>query len=272
MAIAETFTAVEKEYGFDAVQVILLLELANAENLYTYPLAEEKDISDEQFIFAAQDLLTRQFIEYSSGDGLCAFGLTEKARDLLGPMFQPERVLEVVSAWEGTVPALIYMGHGSRCTVTQWHNESGYIGISCLDTREIAGWLADAGFLPTQPFATVREAETVQRYDAQMRLNRDRIRTNLVVHPGEPPALWAMQENVRSAVKVFDVTPKKAYGDRLYVFLETETESWILSDLSPDFDPGETGNVEENFKMQDAQWSLEPDSIEYRNNLWRDLI
>lgn len=84
----------------------------------------------------------------------------------------------------------------------------------------------------------------------------------------------------------------------LYVFLQTETESWILTDR-----PGQGGesmtarqtmdgnvidsnpinqnavnsNVIDGIEGDESEtdavsWSILPDSLEYRENIWRDLI
>ena len=67
MAILETFKGTETEVGFSAVQIILLIELGQAQDAYTYPLPEEEDITDEDYILAAQDL--QHLCPGKSGDG-----------------------------------------------------------------------------------------------------------------------------------------------------------------------------------------------------------
>ena len=201
---SQALTGAETEYGFDVIQIALLLELGNAGNIHTYPLPEEEDISDEHYIQAARDLLTRGLIENDSGNAFCGFRLTQKARDLLGPMLRPDHVLEVVSAWEGTLPALVYSDGGPRCTATQWDGGSGWVGVTSLDCRRLGAWLEDEGFLPDQPFETAAEAERALRHDDQLRGSRDRIRSDLICHPEEPPVLWAVQDHVRSAMQSVD--------------------------------------------------------------------
>ena len=107
MAIMESFTGAETEYGFSAVQIILLLELADAKNIFTYPLPEEENITDENYILAAQDLMARGYIENTAGEGRgnCGLRLTSKAMDLFESMIDPVCVVEVISPWTGVLPA-----------------------------------------------------------------------------------------------------------------------------------------------------------------------
>lgn len=299
MAILGAFRQAETEYGFSAVQIILVLELADAKNIYTYPLPEEGDISDESYILAAQDLMSRGFIESAEGEKGSQYGLrlTPKAVNLFESMIDPVRVVEVVSAWTGTIPALIYRGRGPLCTVSRWDSAGGYIGISLLDPAEIGDWLDEQGFLPGQPFESIREAQKAMRYDPQMEEKRGQVMDNLVCHPQEPPSLWALQENVRCAVKSCGISPGKSavppempqpYSEIsgeaaeeasetaadtaqvftgsgpacLYVFLDTDTESWILTGT------GENGEGTQSGRA----WSIEPDSIEYREKIWRNIL
>ena len=143
MAIMESFTGAETEYGFSAVQIILLLELADAKNIITYPLPEEENITDENYILAAQDLMARGFIENTAGEGRgnCGLRLTSKAMDLFESMIDPVCVVEVISAWTGVLPAAVYRGRGPFCTVSRWDSEGGYIGISRMDCSRIGEWL-----------------------------------------------------------------------------------------------------------------------------------
>ena len=306
MAILGAFREAETEYGFSAVQIILVLELADAKNIYTYTLPEDGKISDESYILAAQDLMARGFIENAEGEqgGLYRLRLTPKAVNLFESMIDPVRVLEVISAWTGTIPALIYRGRGPLCTVSRWDSAGGYIGISLLDPERIGDWLDEEGFLPGQPFDSIREAQKAVRYDPQMEEKRGQILDSLVCHPQEPPALWAVQGNVRCAVKSYGISQERndagpiahetapdSSGAReavsagtseavpetaadtagiftgsgpgcLYVFLETDTESWIL-----------TGTGENRDGLQSGQeWSIEPDSIEYRQKIWRNIL
>lgn len=316
MAKMELFRGAETEYGFSAVQIILVLELADAKNIYTYPLPEEETISDESYILAARDLMARGFIENSQGGGLCGLQLTAKARSLFESMIDPVRVVEVISAWSGTVPVLIYRGRGRVCTVSRWDSAGGYIGISLLDCGRIGEWLEEEGFLPGQPFESIREGQKALQYDPQMEESRSRIRGSLVCHPQEPPSLWAIQENVRSAVKSYEISPVMAddpgmrlpdlpdpaqtAGTRadtpcvftgagpgsLYVFLETDTESWILSGADEEGRENKgtekkgTGTGSEDYARFDENafaetgqdWSIEPDSLEYREKIWRNIL
>ncbi len=311
MAKMERFRGAETEYGFSAVQIILVLELADAENIYTYPLPEEEIISEESYILAARDLMARGFIENTQEGSLCGLQLTAKARDLFESMIDPVRVVEVISAWSGTVPVLIYRGRGHVCTVSRWDSEGGYIGISLLDCGRIGEWLEEEGFLPGQPFESIREGQKALQYDPQMEESRSRIRGSLVCHPQEPPSLWAIQENVRSAVKSYEISPFMGNGPgmllsdslafvqtaetgadtpcvftgagpgSLYVFLETDTESWILSgtDRKGTAKKGTGSGSEERARFDEntfaeagQDWSIEPDSLEYREKIWRNIL
>lgn len=303
MAVLKAFKGTEIEHGFNVVQIILVLELADAKHIYTYPLPEEESISDENYIQAAQDLMARGFIENAQEEGGSRYGLrlTPKAMNLFESMIDPVRVTEVISAWTGTIPALIYQGRGAACTVSRWDSAGGYIGISLLDPERIGEWLDEEGFLPGQPFETIREAQKAMRYDPKMQEIQRQVMDGLVCHPQEPPSLWAVQKNVRCAIKSYDISPKKTgaadasyvmppdqkavreaeekttseiteeteqlfTGEGpgcLYVFLDTDTESWILTDT------GESGAG----SAQDSQrWSIEPDSAEYRKKIWRKIL
>ena len=75
---------------------------------------------------------------------------------------------------------------------------------------------------------------------------------------------------------------------RMYVFLQTETESWILTDRpeqgGESMTAGQTMDrnvtdsnaiysIEGDGSGTDAElWSILPDSLEYRETIWRDLI
>lgn len=339
MAIMESFTGAETEYGFSAVQIILLLELADAKNIITYPLPEEENITDENYILAAQDLMARGFIENTAGEGRgnCGLRLTSKAMDLFESMIDPVCVVEVISAWTGVLPAAVYRGRGSFCTVSRWDSEGGYIGISRMDCSRIGEWLDVEGYLPEQPFESIREAQKSLQYDPLMEDNRFRVRKGLICHPQQPTALWALQENVRCAIRSYatsqtgtaaktlmqtgagaaammqtgsdaaaviqigndghsmtgegtDFLPTKTESGALYVFLETDSESWILTDTgagdsdlaytfqNDDITGRETGNeliIEDergDGAAADFRWALVPDSLEYRTKIWRTIL
>lgn len=329
MAIMESFTGAETEYGFSAVQIILLLELADAKNIFTYPLPEEENITDENYILAAQDLMARGFIENTAeeGRGNCGLRLTSKAMDLFESMIDPVCVVEVISAWTGVLPAAVYRGRGPFCTVSRWDSEGGYIGISRMDCSRIGEWLDVEGYLPEQPFESIREAQKSLQYDPLMEDNRFRVRKGLICHPQQPTALWALQENVRCAIRSYatsqtgtaaktlmqtgagaaavmqigndghsitgegtDFLPTKTESGALYVFLETDSESWILTDTGAgdsdlaytfqddDITGKETGNeliIEDergDGAAADFRWALVPDSLEYRTKIWRTIL
>ena len=328
MAIMESFTGAETEYGFSAVQIILLLELADAKNIFTYPLPEEENITDENYILAAQDLMARGFIENTAGEGRgnCGLRLTSKAMDLFESMIDPVCVVEVISAWTGVLPAAVYRGRGPFCTVSRWDSEGGYIGISRMDCSRIGEWLDVEGYLPEQPFESIREAQKSLQYDPLMEDNRFRVRKGLICHPQQPTALWALQENVRCAIRSYatsqagtaaktlmqtgagaaammqtgndsdaaavmqtgnggdsmtgegtDYLTTKTESGALYVFLETDSESWILTDTgagdsdlaytfqNDDITGRETGNeliIEDergDGAAADFRWALVPD-------------
>lgn len=319
MAIMESFTGAETEYGFSAVQIILLLELADAKNIITYPLPEEENITDENYILAAQDLMARGFIENTAGEGRgnCGLRLTSKAMDLFESMIDPVCVVEVISAWTGVLPAAVYRGRGPFCTVSRWDSEGGYIGISRMDCSRIGEWLDVEGYLPEQPFESIREAQKSLQYDPLMEDNRFRVRKGLICHPQQPTALWALQENVRCAIRSYAtsqtgtaaktlmqtgagaepetgeetvILPTKTGSGALYVFLETDNESWILTDTGAgdsdlaytfqddDITGKETGNeliIEDergDGAAADFRWALVPDSLEYRTKIWRTIL
>lgn len=339
MAIMESFTGAETEYGFSAVQIILLLELADAKNIITYPLPEEENITDENYILAAQDLMARSFIENTAGEGRgnCGLRLTSKAMDLFESMIDPVCVVEVISAWTGVLPAAVYRGRGPFCTVSRWDSEGGYIGISRMDCSRIGEWLDVEGYLPEQPFESIREAQKSLQYDPLMEDNRFRVRKGLICHPQQPTALWALQENVRCAIRSYatsqtgtaaktlmqtgagaaammqtgsdaaavmqtgnggdsmtgegtDFLTTKTESGALYVFLETDSESWILTDTGAgdsdlaytfqddDITGKETGNeliIEDergDGAAADFRWALVPDSLEYRTKIWRTIL
>ena len=329
MAIMESFTGAETEYGFSAVQIILLLELADAKNIFTYPLPEEENITDENYILAAQDLMARGFIENTAGEGRgnCGLRLTSKAMDLFESMIDPVCVVEVISAWTGVLPAAVYRGRGPFCTVSRWDSEGGYIGISRMDCSRIGEWLDVEGYLPEQPFESIREAHKSLQYDPLMEDNRFRVRKGLICHPQQPTALWALQENVRCAIRSYatsqtgtaaktlmqtgsdaaavmqtgngghsmtgedtDFLTTKTESGALYVFLETDSESWILTDTGAgdsdlaytfqddDITGKETGNeliIEDergDGAAADFRWALVPDSLEYRTKIWRTIL
>jgi hypothetical protein len=329
MAIMESFTGAETEYGFSAVQIILLLELADAKNIFTYPLPEEENITDENYILAAQDLMARGFIENTAGEGRgnCGLRLTSKAMDLFESMIDPVCVVEVISAWTGVLPAAVYRGRGPFCTVSRWDSEGGYIGVSRMDCSRIGEWLDVEGYLPEQPFESIREAQKSLQYDPLMEDNRFRVRKGLICHPQQPTALWALQENVRCAIRSYatsqtgtaaktlmqtgsdaaavmqtgngghsmtgedtDFLTTKTESGALYVFLETDSESWILTDTgagdsdlaytfqNDDITGRETGNeliIEDergDGAAADFRWALVPDSLEYRTKIWRTIL
>ncbi|MDO5131592.1 MAG: hypothetical protein Q4D81_01260 [Eubacteriales bacterium] len=309
MATLEIIEGAEVEHGFSAVQLILLMELADAENVYTYPLPEDEDITDEHYILAMQDLMRRGLVEFegfeeieeeeeapegrntcrtqpedvSSSDrmhsgsgpeqaegGSPAYRLSAAARTLLSPMFGASGMLEAVSAWEGTIPMLIYRGGGTACTASVWDGISGYIGISRMDAAELAQRLEDAGFLPGQPFDTVREARKALRYDDRTRENLARIMEGMTCSTQDPAVFWAMQENVRCVLRPVSLSggiPDDS--GRLCVFLETETESWILMEGIPcAADPESAEKVRRGQKGR----TIIPDSLEARAGIWRELL
>lgn len=303
MAILETFKGTETEVGFSAVQIILLIELGEAQDAYTYPLPEEEDIIDEDYILAAQDLTVRGFLEYAEEKDGAGLRLTEKARELLDGMLNPVRILEAFSLREGVIPVLAYRGKGSLYTVTKWDISGGYVGIIRLDGSAIGEWLTAEGFLPDQPFETVRDAENALKYDPQMEKRGSQVKEGLVCSSQAPPAVWALQENVRSALRSVEVSEEGEEKTCVYVFLETDTESWILTDAESRIltdaesriltdtgsriltdtrqggagkrsnDPTEAMKRNNEPDWEDGRnWTLEPDSVEYRKEIWRKLL
>ena len=270
MAVLETYKGTETEHGFSSVEIILLLELADARDTYTYPLPDEEDISDEHYILAAQDLTVRGFLEYGEEeDGSEGLRLTEKALQLFDGMLHPVRVLEAFSIQGDIMPTLVYRGKDSSCTVSRWGSSDGYVGIIRMDCSMIGEWLEGEGFLPEQSFETVREAENVLKYEPQTEERGKQLMDRLVCDPQEPPALWALQENVRSALKSVTVSQESMGKSCVFVFLETETESWVLTDAGQDgVGKGNSASEEEEKRT----WSILPDSVEYRKEIWRKLL
>ena len=183
------------------------------------------------------------------------------------------------------------------------------------------------GYLPEQPFESIREAQKSLQYDPLMEDNRFRVRKGLICHPQQPTALWALQENVRCAIRSYatsqtgtaaktlmqtgsdaaavmqtgngghsmtgedtDFLTTKTESGALYVFLETDSESWILTDTGAgdsdlaytfqddDITGKETGNeliIEDergDGAAADFRWALVPDSLEYRTKIWRTIL
>ena len=109
----------------------------------------------------------------------------------------------------------------------------------------------------------------------------------LVCSSQEPPAVWALQENVRSALRSVEVSEDGEEKTCAYVFLETDTESWILTDAESRIlaDTGQGGEGKRSNDPTEAikrnnepdredggNWTLEPDSVEYRKEIWRKLL
>lgn len=288
MAIRAAFKGTDIEAGFSPVELILLMELADAQAVYTYSLPADEDITDQQYIMAMQDLMVRGFVEAAETEGedqesaAGGFRLTGEAESLFSPMFQAAGVLEVISAWEGTLPVLIYKGRGSARTVSRWDGESGYIGITRLEAEDIGNWLEEAGFLPEQPFETINEAGKALLYDEVMQKKLVSVRESVICTGEEPPVLWSMQENVRCVLRLIrtysgQVTEEEepaaeaaAYvPGSLCAFFDTETESWILTEKSADI---ASDNVERQDTDAEEEWVIVPDSVEYRDKIWRKWL
>lgn len=296
MGVLELFNGAETEYTFTLLQVILLMELADAEWVFTYPLPEDDEFTDEDYILEMHDLIGRGFVEVTekadrgSGHGSPfhegnsednsagesketiagekpegiagpVFSLSEKAIGLFGDMFRAGHVLEAVSAWEGVLPSLIYRGPSS-CTVTRWDLQDGYVNVSSIETSGLGTWLEEAGFLPGCPFETEREGEKALRYDSQTRESLDRIRSSIVCTPDVPAPLWALQEDARCVLRT--AQGAEDGSGKLAVFFETDTESWILFSGT-----GSGGNTPETGS---EEWEIVPDSRERRDRLWREII
>ena len=278
MGVLELISGAETDYEFTLLQLILLMELADAESVFTYPLPEDGEFTDEDYILAMHDLIGRGFVEVTEeADG-------EKREGLAGPVFSLSKkaaaeitqlnaqigafsqekqlaVLEAVSAWEGILPSLIYRGPSS-CTVTQWDLQNGYINVSSVEASGLGSWLEEAGFLPGHPFETEREGGKALRYDAQTLASLDRIRSRLVCTPDVPAPLWALQEDARCVLRTAEKT--KDDSGKLVVFFETDMESWILI--------SGTGSGENAPGTGNDEWEIVPDSRERRDRLWREII
>lgn len=269
MGVLELISGAETDYEFTLLQLILLMELADAESVFTYPLPEDGEFTDEDYILAMHDLIGRGFVEVTEEadgekrEGLAGpvFNLSKKAADLFGNIFCAGHVLEAVSAWEGILPSLIYRGPSS-CTVTQWDLQNGYINVSSVEASGLGSWLEEAGFLPGHPFETEREGGKALRYDAQTLASLDRIRSSLVCTPDVPAPLWALQEDARCVLRTAEKT--KDDSGKLVVFFETDMESWILI--------SGTGSGENAPGTGNDEWEIVPDSRERRDRLWREII
>ena len=107
MGVLELISGAETDYEFTLLQLILLMELADAESVFTYPLPEDGEFTDEDYILAMHDLIGRGFVEVTEEadgekrEGLTGpvFSLSKKAADLFGNIFCAGLVLESVSAW-----------------------------------------------------------------------------------------------------------------------------------------------------------------------------
>lgn len=303
MGVLESVSGAETEYTFTFLQLILLMELADAESVFTYPLPEDGEFTDEDYILAMHDLISRGFVEVTEeaagvaapaapggssaepGTGeheeraaeektegaagpVCS--LSKKAAGLFGSMFRAGQVLEAVSAWEGMLPSLLYRG-ASSCLVTQWDLEDGYIYVRGIEASGPGIWLEEAGFLPGHPFETEREGEKALRYDAQTRESLDRIRSSIVCPPDVPAPLWALQEDVRCVLRTAQKTEDTP--GKLAVFFETDTESWILlSGTGAGEDGAGTGSAGDGCGTGNEKWEIVPDSRERRDRLWRELL
>ena len=187
--------------------------------------------------------------------------------------------------------------------MTKWDISSGYVGIIRLDGSAIGEWLTAEEFLPDQPFETVRDAENALKYDPQMERRGSQAKEGLVCSSQAPPAVWALQDNVRSALRSVEVSEEGEEKTCAYVFLETDTESWILTDAESRIltdaesriltdtgsriltdtgqggagkrsnDPTEAMKRNNEPDWEDGRnWTLEPDSVEYRKEIWRKLL
>lgn len=257
MAILEEFRNAQRETGFSVVQLILLMELSGAKDVYTYPLPEDQEIRDEDYILAMQDLIQRGYVEYTDNDDISGMASTlrisESGKALFGDMFHAEMVLESVSLWEGTLPTLIYFGRGTLCTVTVWDSMSGYIGVSRIERSKISEQLEEGGFLPSRPFSSIRDGKSALLYDKEMQNTLSRLKKNLgYCSVEDPPTYWAMLENVRCVLRTVLMRGSPVVRD-FFVFLETEREPWIVT-------------------RGQEQWEAVPDSLEYRKNVWRCFL
>lgn len=281
MGVLEVWKGAETEYVLNALQFILLMELADAENIYSWPLPEEEDLTDEDYILAMHDLIRRSLVDVTE-DGEPVYSLSPTAQILFGDVFHAVSVLECVSALEGSLPCLIYRGTASY-TVTQWDLEDGYICVCRIDPDGLGTWLEEAGFLPGHPFETEREGTKALRYDEQTQASLSKIRESIVCTPEVPAALWALQEDVRSVLRTAAGPEGRPGG--MAVFFETDTESWILTCLAGDGERStargdeETGSAGEKTGSGSHQqvsgnedWEIVPDSREKREKIWRELI
>jgi hypothetical protein len=113
------------------------------------------------------------------------------------------------------------------------------------------------------------------------------VKEGLVCSSQAPPAVWALQENVRSALRSVEVSEEGEEKACAYVFLETDAESWILTDVESRSltDTGQGGEGKRSNDPTEAikrnnepdredggNWTLEPDSVEYRKEIWRKLL
>lgn len=257
MAILEEFRNAQREAGFSDIQLILLMELAGAEDVYTYPLPEDQEIRDEDYILAMQDLIRRGYVEYTDNDDPSGMAfplrISESGKALFGAMFRAGMVLECVSLWEGTLPTLVYFGRDAFCTVTVWDSTSGYIGVSRIERARISEQLEEGGFLPSRPFFCIRDGESVLFHDQDMQNALTRLKGKLEYCSVEdPPTYWAMLENVRCVLRTVLLQGGPAVKD-FFVFFETEREPWIVT-------------------RGQEQWEIVPDSLEYRENVWRCFL
>ena len=260
MGVLEIWEGAETEYVFNALQFILFMEFADAEDVYAWPLPEDEDLTDEDYILSMHDLIKRGFIEITE-DEEPVYSLSLKARELFGDIFHAVTVLECVSAWEGILPCLIYRG-ASACTGTQWDLEEGYISVVRIDPSKLGTWLEEAGYLPDHPFETEKEAAKALKYDPQTKNALTGIRESIVCTPEVPAPLWALQENVRCVLRAADESPDGCAG--MAVFFETDTESWILTCGQ------ESGGYGQ--EREKEGWEIVPDSRERRKRIWRELI
>ena len=54
MGVLELISGAETDYEFTLLQLILLMELADAESVFTYPLPEDGEFTDEDYILASE--------------------------------------------------------------------------------------------------------------------------------------------------------------------------------------------------------------------------
>ncbi len=215
---------IEKAYFLSRTEFLMLLGLAGAGQVYSFPLPGRDEIKDEDLIRALYQLAKKGFLQM--GD---VPALSPSIQRLLEMICQARWALQVIPG-DGGPQRICYLS-GEQAAVAESSREGGELRLCLLSREELAQQIM-AGSIPAHPaLDTDEESSRLLRFDETAKAEQETLLSGQLLSGREasllvPAAELAEQSGVLAVLELFDI--KKGRVQERLLFLEGSVISWIL--------------------------------------------